>query len=146
MAAPLRRSLRGATLPFSCRRQDEDTMKRLSWSVLAGLALVAFGPGASAQDTGPIPNLLGRWVGTNEAIVVGNAPHHPLDAAPQDKPRMTAVEFTLVVEGQEGRRFWGVSASRQFKEAFVGIVRFDGKTVSMEDSDGAMDATLLDRL
>lgn len=119
-------------------------MSRLSWHVVAGLALVALSPGARAQDTSQIPNLRGQWVGTNEAIVMGNAPHHPLDSSPQDKPRMTSVEFTLIVEGQDGRRFWGVSASRQFKEAFVGMVRFDGKTVSMQDSDGAMDGTLLD--
>ena len=119
-------------------------MRSLSWHVVAALALVALGPGASAQDSSQIPNLIGRWVGTNEAIVMGNAPHHPLASSPQDKPRMTSVEFTLVVEGQDGRRFWGVSASQQFREAFVGMVRFDGKTVSMQDGDGAMDATLLD--
>ena len=52
-------------------------MSRLSWYVVAGLAFVALGPGASAQDTSQIPDLRGRWVGTNEAIVMGNAPHHP---------------------------------------------------------------------
>jgi hypothetical protein len=119
-------------------------MNKLSWYAVAGLALVALGPGASAQDTSQIPDLRGRWVGTNEAIVMGNAPHHPLASSPQEKPRMTSVEFTFTVEGQDGRRIWGTSASPGFKEAFVGMVRFDGKTVSVQDSDGAIDATLLD--
>jgi hypothetical protein len=119
-------------------------MKHLTSLAAAGLIFIGFSTCAGAQGTGQAPDLKGRWVGKGEAIVLGNAPHHASDPASQHRPRMSSPEFTITIEGQEGRRFWGVASSQHHKEPVIGIIGFDGKTVSMQDTDGTTDGTLSD--
>jgi len=99
----------------------------------------------AAQDAAQLPDLKGRWVGTSEAVVLGNAPHHGGDAGSQNKPRLSAAEFTITIEGQDGRRFWGTIVSKGNQEPLLGVIGFDGKTIQMQDSDGSSQAVIVDR-
>jgi hypothetical protein len=99
---------------------------------------------AAAQDAPQLPDLKGRWVGTGESVVMGNPLHHGGDAASRDKPRLSAVEFTYTIKGQDGRRFWGTSTSQRNTEPIIGVIGFDGKTLTMQDSDGTIEGTIVD--
>ena len=52
---------------------------------------------AAAQDPTQLPDLKGRWVGTNEAIMLGTPLHHGSDA---NQPRLNTLEFIITIEGQ----------------------------------------------
>lgn len=97
---------------------------------------------AAAQDIAAPPDLKGRWVGTSETIALGDARHH---GPSQTTPRLSSVEFTFVVEGQDGRRFWGTVSSPRDKEPLLGIIGFDGKTIVARDSDGSLQGSIVDR-
>ncbi len=96
----------------------------------------------AAQDAAQFFDLKGRWLATSESIVLGNALHH---GAGHDKPRLSAVEITLTIEGQDGRRFWGAVTSQAHREPLVGVIGFDCKTISAHDSDGALQGTIVDK-
>ena len=110
----------------------------------AGLIAIGLSTSAGAQGTGQSPDLKGRWVGKNEAIILDSVPHRPGEPASQQKHRMGSIEVTITVEGQEGRRFWGTIASQHHKEPLIGIIGFDGKSVMMQDNEGGVDGTLAD--
>ncbi len=93
---------------------------------------------AAAQ--GAVPDLVGTWTGTSESIVLpaGNA-HHPGKAK---GPRMSEVPFTMVIEKQEGRRFYGTFSSARHKETVIAVMGRNG-TIHIIDDDGYSFATLL---
>ena len=97
---------------------------------------------AAAQDPTQLPDLKGRWVGTNEAIVQGTPLHHGSGA---NQPRLNTLEFIITIEGQDGRRFWGTAASQRDREPILGVIGFDGKTLVAQDTDGMLQGTLVDR-
>jgi hypothetical protein len=100
---------------------------------------------AAAQDATQVPDLKGRWVAISESIVLGYAIHHCGHEASQNKPRLSSAEFTLTIEGQDGRRFWGTIESEKHQEPIIGVIGFDGKTVHMQEHDGSLDGTLADK-
>ena len=95
-----------------------------------------------AATEAAIPDLKGKWVGTSESIVTGIAKHH--EAPEGDAPLLSSVEFTYVVEGQDGRRFWGTLTSPNFEEDMIGIVAKDGKTIVARSSEGEVRGTIAD--
>lgn len=110
----------------------------------AAAAMMATGE-AGAQT---ITDMKGTWTGTAEAIVDGPAQHHPAPGAPGTKPagkfRLSEQAFTLAIEGQTGRRFWGTTSSASKTERIIGSLSVDGKTIHMADDDGLMDGTIVD--
>ncbi len=120
-------------------------MKRRLAVLVVTLGCVGPAGIVAAQDTAQLPDLKGRWVGTSEAVVLGNVPHYSDDAASHSKPRVSAVEFTLTIEGQDGRRFWGTLTSQRDQEPWIGVIGFDGKTIFAQDSDGSIQGALVDR-
>ena len=90
---------------------------------------------AFAQGGSSTPDLRGTWTGTNEAVVLGSGMHYPGAETPA-MPRTVKTEFTMTITGQDGRRFWGEAASKDSKEAFVGIIGNDGSAVYTSDKDG----------
>jgi hypothetical protein len=44
-----------------------------------------------------------------------------------------SLEFTMIIEGQDGRRFWGNVASPRDREPVLGVIGFDGKTLVAQD-------------
>jgi hypothetical protein len=107
-------------------------------ALAAPVALVVAAAGAQA-----IPDMTGTWSGTSHSIVMGGGGHHADNRQPADKPFLAAREFTLTVEGQDGRRFWGTTVSNQARERFIGVMRQDVKTFIVVDDDGTMLAEFL---
>jgi hypothetical protein len=109
-------------------------MQRLA--VVAVLSALASAP-AGAQD---FPNLVGTWKGDSESIVLpGGNEHHPGKAK---GPRMSNVPFTLVVEKQDGRRFYGTFSSRQHSEPVIAVISRNG-AIYMVDDDGYTIGTMI---
>ena len=116
-------------------------MKQSMILCAAALSLGAAACKPAAQD-GTLLDLKGRWVGTSESIVRGSAPHHA--AAPGPAPLVDNVEFTLVITGQDGRRFWGTVSGGTSVEPVIGVIALDGKTIVARDSDGLLEGTIVD--
>jgi hypothetical protein len=117
-------------------------MQRILATLVVTLGCAGLAGTAAAQDTTQLPDLKGRWVGTNEAIVQGTPLHHGSDG---DKPRLNSLEFTMTIEGQVGRRFWGTAASQRDREPILGVIGFDGKSFVAQDTDGMIQGSLVDQ-
>src|SRR3954468_10042420 len=85
---------------------------------LALILLGAITTTARAQD---ILDLKGTWLGKGKSIVFGSNAHHGGPQTPTDPPRVSEIEVTHVVEGQEGNVAWGrsSSAAADTKEPFA---------------------------
>ena len=83
-----------------------------------------------------IPDLKGTWVHKSFAITIQKgAQANPTDHG-VPKSGEIQVDLTLTIEKQDGFRFSGIRASAKTKEAIVGVIGFDNKTVYMVDEDG----------
>jgi hypothetical protein len=130
-------------------------MRKLIVAFAAGLSLVAIGgctqpaPNSNAgestdanttADVASVPDLKGKWVGTGESIVRGNAIHH--EPASGDQPLLDNVEFTMAIDGQDGHRFWGTVSSAKGSEPLTGVVGWDGKTIHARSKEGIVNGTV----
>jgi hypothetical protein len=119
-------------------------MHKSAIALVATVAAMTAAGGAGAQS---IIDLKGTWTGTAEAVVDGPAQHHPAPGAagtnPAGKFRLSEQPFTLVVEGQSGRRFWGTTSSPTRTERILGTLSVDGKTLHMVDDDGFLDGVVV---
>ena len=112
-------------------------MKTLMISAMAALTMAA---PALAQS---VPDLKGTWSGQWRTVIYGLNPHHPGPQATLDTPRVREITFTLEVEGQDGRLFWGKSwSSPDRKEPFAATVAADGKMIIGADTDGSLTGTV----
>ncbi len=91
---------------------------------------LALSPVAGADEAWP--DLTGVWTGTSESVVRGDPLHHEGGEA----PHLSGLAFTLTIEGQSGRRFWGVLASPHDSEAVVGVIANDRRSLYFVDHDG----------
>ena len=87
-------------------------------------------------------DLKGKWVGTGESIVRGNAMHH--QPATGEQPLLDNVEFTMAIDGQDGHRFWGTVSSAKGSEPLTGVVGWDGKTIHARSKEGIVNGTVVD--
>jgi hypothetical protein len=101
-------------------------------------ASLALTPAAAADDAWP--DLTGEWAGTSESVVRGDPLHHEGG----ETPHLSEVAFTLKIEGQEGRRFWGVLVSPNDSEPVVGVIANDRQSIYLVDLDGYAVDTLID--
>ena len=116
-------------------------MKRFLAAMVVSLAVATPFGMAMAQDAAALPDLKGTWVGTSETVLLGSANHHE-DG--EDGPRLSEMDFTMAVEGQDGRRFWGTFTSANSSETFLGVIGFDGKSIVARDTDGHIDGAIVD--
>jgi hypothetical protein len=100
--------------------------------------VVAAAP-ASAQTA--IPDLRGTWKGQSESIVLGHGNTHH-DAAVTDKPRLSSIPFTMIIDMQDGRRFSGTFASTKATDPIIAVISQNG-TIHMVDEDGWTSGTIL---
>jgi hypothetical protein len=117
-------------------------MRYLTVGLAFILALMGVGSAAQAQS---VPDLRGTWVMKGQSLVYGANQHHPGPPAVVAPPRVRDVEFTFVVEGQEGRLAWGHNFSKvapDNKEPFAWAITADGKMVMGSDTDGYYSITL----
>jgi hypothetical protein len=107
------------------------------------LAMVGAITAARAQDA--IPDLKGTWSGKARSIVFGNNPHHPGPHTVASPPRVREVEFTFVVDGQDGRLAWGHSLSTvaSTNEPFAWAISADNKSIIGADTDGHYQMTVM---
>ena len=89
-----------------------------------------------------LPDLKGTWVGTSESMALGSTRHHAAAAGPQ--PLLDNVEFTTVIEGQQGRRFWGTITSKFNKDAILGVIAHDGQTILARSGAGEIRGRIVD--
>lgn len=109
-------------------------------SAVAAAILTALASVPALAQSG-VPDLVGTWTGTSESVVLpGGNTHHPDKKA--KGPRMSNVPFTMVIEKQDGRRFFGSFSSAKHKEAVIAVIGRNG-TIYMVDDDGYTFATLL---
>ena len=100
-------------------------------------ALIGIATAVQAQSAPP--DLRGTWTMTGKSLVYGANQHHPAPGVAVPLPRMRDFEFTMVVEGQEGRLAWGYNFSKvapDNREPFAWAITADGKTVVGTDTDG----------
>ena len=111
-------------------------MRKLAWIVT--LAALAAAPAAATDPA--VPELRGTWKGESHSIVMGAGPHHP--GAKTREPRFTTVPFTLVIDKQDGRRFFGTFSSSKHSETVIAVLSRGG-TIFMADDDGYNVGTML---
>jgi len=95
---------------------------------------------AALAEADGYPSMVGIWKGQSESVVLGDHQHHLTGT---QEPRLSSVAFTFTVQGQDGRRFWGVIESPHFKEPVLAVFRSDAVTMLAADSDGYPDGRLL---
>ncbi|CAN5334922.1 hypothetical protein BH10PSE6_BH10PSE6_23900 [soil metagenome] len=111
---------------------------------LAAAAILASAGSAGAQNS---IDMKGTWVGTGLAIVSGPAQHHPSNepSKPADNHRLTELEYTVIITGQDGRRFWGTGNSKYRKgDRIIGSLSTDGKQIHWVGDEGYSDGTIMD--
>jgi hypothetical protein len=88
-----------------------------------------------------IPDLRGTWKGQSESIVVGHGNSHH-EAPVTDKPRLSSIPFTMIIDMQDGRRFSGTFASAKATDVIIAVISQTG-VIHMVDDDGWTSGTLL---
>lgn len=116
----------------------ESTMIRLPAAFLFVASVLLPCLPATAEEAWP--DLTGTWTGTTEAVVRGDPLHHEGG----QEPYLSETVFTLTIEGQDGRRFWGQIASEEGDEPLVGVIANDRSTLYAADLDGYSFMTLVD--
>jgi hypothetical protein len=110
------------------------------WSAMEGQR----GEIAMARD---MIDLRGTWKGTSQTIVDGASAHHPpvgtRSVKGAAKYRLSEQAFTMVIEGQDGRRIWGTIASRAHVERVIGSLSVDGKQLFLVDHKGYIDGNVV---
>jgi hypothetical protein len=107
---------------------------------------LAMASGIGAADAQHVINLVGTWTGTAQAIVDGAGDaHYPADAAsqPAGPYRLRDFPFSYRIDGQDGRRFWGVGTSSSQSERIIGTVSADGQRLYIVDSEGYFDGVVM---
>lgn len=112
-------------------------MTRISAAAAAMLMML---PAGSASAAG-IPDLVGTWVISDQAFTaarVGSGSPY-FDASPEPKFGTPDQAFTFRIDRQEGRAFSGEAiASGDYKEALVGVVRFDDASLLISVDSGTV--------
>jgi len=113
---------------------------------VAALVVLALMAGVATAQTASVPDLKGTWTGTHDAIVDGDLKHHPSSASTgaAGSYRISKVNQTYRIEGQQGRNFWGSFTSDHHKSRLIGSLSADGKTLYIALAQGVSDAVMLD--
>jgi hypothetical protein len=108
---------------------------------LAPCVLLAAVVAAPVWAQTAIPDLRGTWKGQSESIVMGHGnPHH--EAPVTDKPRLSSIPFTMIIDMQDGRRFSGTFASSRATDPIIAVISQTG-VIYMVDDDGWTSGTIL---
>jgi len=122
-------------------------MTRHLQSVALGLAILVAGAGSAWAQAAPF-NMKGTWVGHGEGIVDAVQHRHDSSATatrPAGSYRLREMTFTIKVEGQEGKRFWGSAQSAaNVTGRMIGSLAHDGKWLYMAGHEGIMDGVVVD--
>ena len=64
------------------------------------------------------------------------------EATPAGHYRLRRQDYVFRIEGQEGRRFWGVMQAGQVNIPMLGSLSSDGKWIYIASRDGLIDGTV----
>jgi hypothetical protein len=105
----------------------------------ASLGLLATQPAVAE----PALNMVGTWVGTATAVIIGSNPYR---VAPGTGPQMpeAGIEFTYKITQQQGNRFSGTSSAGNFSETIIGALNSDNTGGVMLDDDGQYQLVIKD--
>lgn len=109
------------------------------FALFAALALAT--TPALAQDP---PNLIGKWSGEAQAVIIGPNPYRIPDSEGPNFPE-AKITFTYEITRQEGTRFSGTMSGGKFRETFIGALKppaYDAGV--MVDVDGQYAFTMRD--
>jgi hypothetical protein len=111
-------------------------------SALAGLAaIILIQPEAANAQT--VPNLVGTWKGSAQAVFLGSNPYRPnRNAGANYSPDVR--EFTFVIKEQNDNRFSGESTDGKRTEKLIGGISPDNKSGIVLDDDGQYVFTIRD--
>jgi hypothetical protein len=105
------------------------------------LAAITALAAASAAAQTAVPDFRGTWKGESHSIARGGAhPHHPGTQA--NEPRFDSTPFTLTVDKQDGRRFFGTFSSARGNDPVIAVMSRNG-TIYVVDDDGYTIGTML---
>jgi hypothetical protein len=95
------------------------TRHRLSaaFLVLAVSFFLTFAASAQSKD---YPDITGKWSVETKGAIIGNPPQWPRAGA-SGSARLQQMHATVVIEHQEGDRFWGAFVTPTHTQKFVGI-------------------------
>lgn len=107
------------------------------------IAMLTMAMTNTSACAGILPDLKGKWSGPVKTAILGNNWQYPGNETVADPPRVRQIEFTVDIEGQDGRLVWGKSWSDPArKESFVGTITADGKRLLGADYDSSIDADI----
>ena len=113
----------------------------LNLARIATFAAITVLAAASAAAQTAVPDFRGTWKGDSHTIAIGGThPHHPGTQA--NEPRFDSTAFTLTVDKQDGRRFFGTFSSARGNESVIGVLARNG-TIIVVDDDGYTIGTML---
>ena len=72
-----------------------------------------------AQDA---PNLVGKWSGEAQAVIIGPNPYRVPDGSGPNFPE-AKITFTYDITEQQGTRFAGTMSGGKFSETFIGALK-----------------------
>ena len=111
-------------------------------SLLALLVAISLTVPLLAIAGDDIPDLKGTWTGKFSSIKYGKG-DPKAHIAEKDLGKLSSMDFTLIIDFQEGRVFSGTQASAKNKERIVGVIRSDNKRICITDEDSFFFAELL---
>ena len=94
-----------------------------------------------AQTPADIPDIRGKWVGKNRAIVAGRGAHWPSGSGSFEKPLIGEKEVITEIVGQDGASFWGtntlIGKGEKTIEPLIGqLTGPDKRRILIADTDG----------
>jgi hypothetical protein len=75
-------------------------------------------------------------------VITGSGNAHHAGTPQSSEPRASSVTFTLKIEHQDGRRFWGIFSSERPTDSLIGVISRNG-SIYYDDAKGYGTATLL---
>jgi hypothetical protein len=105
------------------------------------LLLVVLFVGQPLDAQAPV-DLRGSWTGTAVGIVSGEAAP---GASTPGEPKFASLEWTMVIDKQDGRRLVGKRMSAGATESLIGVLSVDNATVYMVDDDNILIVRLISK-
>jgi hypothetical protein len=88
-------------------------------------------------------DLRGSWSGTAVGVVAGELAHS--GSTPLGEPKFSSLEWTMVIEKQDGRRLTGKRVSARATESLIGVLSVDNATAYMVDEGGTLIVRLISK-
>jgi hypothetical protein len=108
--------------------------------VIFGAVVVSSGA-SRAQE---MPNVVGTWKGTAQAVHVGDNPYRSTEGSGPSFSE-SSIEFTFTITDQRGNRFSGHSSGGKRAETLIGAISPSNRSGIVVDDDGQYLFTVRDR-